>query len=135
MEFTADQIVGKTLVAKVPVKILRIPDDEAPAVYTAQPGETIVIVTSYSLPGAGRSAIYWTYEDNKGRQYYTQHKQGRYDVGALQAQGAVTLQQQQAEAAEKNKTLQQRIFASLQNFALLGAAVYLLGTFIKTRKQ
>lgn len=134
MEFTADQIIGKTLIAKIPVKITRIADDNAPSIYNAQPGETIGIVQSFLLPGSNRKSLYWVFKDVNGRFYYVSHAPGRFNIESLQAEGALTLQQQQEMAAEKNKTLQQRIFAGIQNLALLGAGAYILATFIKTRK-
>lgn len=134
MEFRADQIIGKSLTAKTPVKIYRAPDDNAPPVYTVNPGENIGVVTSYLNPGPGRSVLYWVYRDQTGRNYYTRHAQGRYDIDALQNQGAQSTAEELQAEAEKKKTLSDKIFASVNNFFLIGAAVYLLATVIKTRK-
>lgn len=134
MEFRADQIIGKSLTAKKAVSIYRTPDDSAAPVYTVNPGESVGIVTSYLNPGAGRSVLYWVFRDQTGRYYYTRHAQGRYDIASLQTQGAQTTAQQLEAEAEKNKSLTDKIFAGLQNYLLIGAAVYLLGTMIKSRK-
>lgn len=134
MEFRADQIIGKSLTAKIPVKIYRTPDDSAAPVYTVSPGENIGVVTSFLNPGPGRSGLYWVFKDQTGRNYYTRHAQGRYDITALQNQGAQSTAQELEAEAEKKKTVSDKIFASLNNFFLIGAGVYLLSTIIKTRK-
>ena len=134
MEFTADQIIGKTLIAKIPVKITRVADDNANIIFTAEPGESIGVVQSYLLPGTNRKTLYWVFKDSNGRFYYTSHKPGKFNIEALQAEGALTLQQQQAAAEEKNKTLSQRIFASIQNLALIGAGAYIIANYFKSRK-
>lgn len=134
MEFRADQIIGKTLTARTPVKIYRVPDDDANAVFTVQPGDAVGVVTSYLNPGPGRSVLFWTFRDQTGRNYYTRHAQGRYDIPALQSQGAQSTAQELEEEQEKKKTLSDKIFSSLNNFFLIGAGVYLLSTIIKTKK-
>jgi hypothetical protein len=133
-EYTADQIIGKTLIAREPVRIYRTASDGATAVYTVSPGDPVGTVTSYLLPSGSRSSLFWTFQDNNARPYYTVHKIGRYDVSSLQQQGALTLAQQQQALEEKNKTLQARIFDSLRFFALLGAGAYIVANYFKSRK-
>lgn len=133
-EYTADQIIGKTLIAREPVRIYRTASDGATAVYTVSPGDPVGTVTSYLLPSGSRSSLFWTYQDSQGRAYYTAHRVGRYDVSSLQQQGALTLAQQQAELQEKNKTLQARIFDSVRFIALLGAGAYIIANYFKSRR-
>lgn len=86
--YSVDDIVGKTLIAKKKVAIKRQPSDTAPTVYTVSPGETVGVVYSWvSRDGS----IWWMYYDTNKNPYYTRHEPGLYDVKALAAQGAVSL--------------------------------------------
>lgn len=134
MEFTADQIIGKTLIGRMPIKIVRVPDDSAPSVFTTNTGDSIGIVQSYLLPGTNRKNLYWVFRDSNNRPYYVSHSPGKFDISSLQSEGALTLQQQQDALIEKNKTLSQKIFASVQNIALLTAGAYIIGQFIRSKK-
>lgn len=92
--YSANQIVGKTLIAKKPVAIKRLPSKSAPTVYTVPVGSTVGVVYSWiSRDGL----VWWMYYDDKGNTYYTQHEPGRYDVGALSAQGTQSLEQIQED--------------------------------------
>lgn len=133
-EYTADQIIGKSLVAREPVRIYRTPSDQAAAVYTVAAGNAVGTVVSYLMPTATRNNFFWVFQDSSGREYYTIHQPGRYDIKSLQEQGALTLEQQQQELAEKNKTLQARIFDSIKMIALLGAGAYVVANYFKSRK-
>ena len=132
-QFSADQIIGKSLIAKIPVKIYRIPTDGSPAVFTADVGENVGIVTSYLLPGSSRSALYWEFKDPNNRPYYAKHETGKFDIRSLQEQGALTLQQQQEQLQEKNRNLSDKIISGIKMIALIGAGAYVLGQFIKSR--
>lgn len=92
--FSVDQIVDKTLIAKKPVPIKRLPLDTAPTVYTVKPGETVGVVYSWvSRDGS----IWWEYYDSNKNAYYTKHEPGTYDIKSLEAQGTISLEQQQDE--------------------------------------
>jgi len=114
--YSADQIVGKSLIAKVPIPIKRQPLDSAPTVFTAQPGQTVGTVYSWINVGEGRSTLYWNFQDSNGRDYYTPHKPGYYDISSLSDQGALTVKEQQEAAAKANETLSDIL---QRNFRLL----------------
>ena len=131
--FNAADIIGKTLVAKSQVPLLRLPNDDAPTVYTVSPGQSLGIVQSYLLPGTNRTNLYWQFKDQNNNFYYSEHLLGRYDIQELQDQGALTLQQQQAAATEANLTTGNKIFRLIKNALLIGGGVYLINTIIKKK--
>jgi hypothetical protein len=131
--FNAADIIGKTLVAKSQVPLYRLPNDNAAIVYTVSPGQSLGIVQSFLLPGANRTNLYWQFKDQNNNFYYSEHKQGIYDVKELSDQGALTLQQQQAAAIEANLSTGDKIFRLIKNALLIGAGVYLVNTIIKKK--
>ena len=131
--FNADQIIGKTLVAKTQVPLLRLPNDDAQIVYNVSPGQSLGVVQSFLLPGPNRTNLYWQFKDANNRFYYSEHLQGRYDIQELQDQGALTLQQQQAAATEASLTTTDKVFRLIKNALLIGAGVYLVNTIIKKK--
>jgi hypothetical protein len=124
--FNAADIIGKTLVAKSNVPLYRFADDDAAVVYNVSPGQSVGKVESYLLPAANRNNLYWQFKDQNGKFYYAEHKQGIFDVRELAAQGALTLQEQQAAAVEASLTTGDKIFRLIKNALLIGAGVYLL---------
>ena len=138
--FNADQIIGKTLIAKKPIDIYRSATDGANVVYTVSPNQSIGKVFSYLLPSANRNNLYWQFIDSNGKYYYTEHQTGAYDVKDLQDQGALTVQDQQAAAeaaaaaaAAANLPLEDKIFKLVKNIALIGAAAYLINTLLNKK--
>jgi hypothetical protein len=131
--FNAADIIGKTLVAKTQVPLLRLPNDDALTVYTVSPGQSLGVVQSFLLPGTNRTNLYWQFKDQNNNFYYSEHLQGRYDIQELQDQGALTLQQQQAAATEANLSTADKVFRLIKNALLLGAGVYLINTIIKKK--
>jgi hypothetical protein len=130
MEFRADQVIGKTLIGIEPVKIVRIPNDAAPAVFTTATGQPIGTVQTYLAPSANRSNLYWGFIDSNGRPYYAEHRPGRFDFEALKGQGLKTLEERKQEQEEKAKPLSQKIMDTVTKFVFIGAAAYLLGKLI-----
>jgi hypothetical protein len=131
--FNAADIIGKTLIAKSQVPLYRLPNDNAEIVYTVSPGQSLGIVESFLLPGPDRTNLYWQFKDQNNKFYYSEHKQGIYDVKELANQGALTLEQQQAAAIEANLTTGDKIFRLIKNTLLIGAGVYLVNTIIKKK--
>ena len=131
--FNVDDIVDKTLIAKVKIPIKRYAEDNAPIVYTVNPGSSVGVVYSWLMPNANRVNMWWVFKDSNDKFYYTEHKNNIYSVTALQQQGALTLAQQQAAAAEANLTTGDKIFRLIKNTLLIGAGVYLLNSIIKKK--
>jgi hypothetical protein len=94
MQYSANQIIGKTLIAARPVQIKRTATDSAPAVFTVSAGNPVGVVFSYVAPGAGRSSIYWMFNDQYGRAYYAKHETGAFSLSALKNQGAITVKEE-----------------------------------------
>lgn len=114
-----ESVIGKTLIAKKTVKLVRLPDDSASAIYTVNSGNSIGIVEGFITPKAGRNAsLYWQFIDDNNKYYYVKHEIGAFDITGLQVQGVKTLEQQQAEIEKANETLPDKI----QNFVIWGAA-------------
>lgn len=120
--FSADQVIGKTLIAKANVPLKRLPTASAPVIYTAKKGETVGRVYSWVMDGG---TLYWQFLDQYGKPYYAQHRSGIFSVEALQQQGAQTLEEiKEAQQASENpiSTTIQKIFKPVA----LAAAAYLL---------
>ena len=131
--FNVDDIVDKTLIAKVKIPIKRYAEDNAPIVYTVNPGSSVGVVYSWLMPNANRVNMWWAFKDSNDKFYYTEHKNNIYSVTALQQQGALTLAQQQAAAAEANLTTGDKIFRLIKNALLIGAGVYLAKGIIEKK--
>jgi len=130
MLYSADQIVGKTLVAAQGVEIKRAAYDDSPTVYNVSPAQTVGVVESYLLPTAGRTLLYWQFKDKNGRYYYAAHKAGRYSLTALQAQGTPTVVQEVRAAKEANETTADKIQKTVTLLALIAAGAYLVKSVI-----
>jgi hypothetical protein len=133
MNYSADQIIGKSLTARVPVKIYRFALDTAPAVYTVTPSQNIGVVQSYLNPNENRSTLYWVFRDTNNRNYYVRHATNTFDVKSLSEQGALTTEQKAEEEKDKNLSLTDKIFKNLQKAVIIGAVVYLAATLIKSK--
>jgi len=124
--FSADQIIGKTLIAKANVPIKRLPTAAAPVVYTAKKNEVVGTVYSWVMDG---TTLYWQFLDQYGKPYYAAHKTGIFSVEALQQQGAQTLEdikEAQAAAANPISTTIEKIFRPV---ALAAAAYFIIKAF------
>lgn len=114
--FSADQIVGKTLVANQDIAVYRSPQDSATKVYTAKAGQVIGTVSSWINPGEGKSYLNWMFYDSNGRPFYTRHKPGVYSVRNLKEQGALTIKDQK-KLEDEAKKKQERENESLLSWA------------------
>ena len=131
--FNAADIVDKTLIAKVQIPVTRYADDDAPIIYTVNPGSSVGVVYSFLMPKANRTNLWWAFKDSNDKFYYTEHKTGIYDITALQQQGVLTAAQQQAAAADANLSTTDKVFKLVQKYLLIGAGVYLLNSIIKKK--
>jgi hypothetical protein len=131
--YSAEQIINKTLIAKRPVKLYRIANDNAPVIYTVNPGDNVGKVYSYLNPNENRQTIYWAFYDDSNKPYYAAHKTGDFDIKTLSEQGALTVQQQAEEAAAQNMTTGDKVLKLVQKYLLIGAGVYLLNSIIKKK--
>ena len=97
---SADQVIGKTLIAKTSVPLKRYAQASAPVIYTVGLGKVVGIVYSWVQDGG---TLYWAFYDQNNVPYYAEHKVGRFSVQALQQQGAQTLEDiKEAQDAAEN---------------------------------
>lgn len=92
--YTALDIVGLSLYAKESVPIKYQPWDDTEVKRMVQPGNLVGTVTSFVEPRAGRSELYWEFEDAWGILYYAPHRPGLYNLQKLRDQGLLTIQEQ-----------------------------------------
>lgn len=130
--FSASDIVGKTLIANEPVIIKRIPEDSAPSVFNVKVGQPVGTVYSWISPGSNNKSLYWMFKDENGRNYYSEHKVGRYSIKAIQSQGVLTEEEKKKKEEEANQPLTQTITKTLTKFALIAAGAYVLVKVIPT---
>ena len=124
--FSASDIVGKTLIANEPVTIKRIPEDSAPSVFTVKIGQPIGTVYSWISPGPNNKSLYWMFKDETGRNYYSEHKVGRYTIKALKSQGVLTEEEKLEKEKESNQPLTTTITKTITKLALIAGGAYVL---------
>lgn len=136
--YSAEQIVGRTLIAKVQIPIKRNPLDTAPSVFTVNPGQAVGTVYSWLNVAPGRSSLYWAFYDEFKRPYYAAHKPGYYDISSLQQQGTLTVKQEAEAQAKKNETLSDILQKNFRLLLIVGAVAVVAKTvlpeLIKARK-
>ena len=131
--FNSKDIIDKTLIAKVKIPVTRYAKDDAPIVYTVNPGQSVGVVYSFLIPKENRTNLWWAFKDSNDKFYYTEHKEGIYDITSLQQQGVLTTAQQQQAAAEASMSTTDKVFKLVQKYLLIGAGVYLLNSIIKKK--
>lgn len=131
--FNASDVIGKTLIAKKNIPLVRQPADDAQVIYTVSPNQSVGNVDTFLLPNENRSSLYWSFKDANGRNYYAKHAVGNFDVKELQQQGLLTLQEQQEQAIEASLSTGDKIFRLIKNIALIGAGAYLLKEVISKK--
>ena len=131
--FNAGDVIGKTLIAKRNIPLVRQPADDAQVIYTVSPGQSVGNVDTFLLPNENRSSLYWSFKDANGKNYFAKHAVGNYDVKELQQQGLLTLQEQQEAVIEASLSTGDKIFRLIKNIALIGAGAYLLKEVISKK--
>jgi hypothetical protein len=131
--FNAGDVIGKTLIAKSNIPLVRQPADDAQVIYTVSPGQSVGVVDTFLLPNENRSSLYWSFKDANNKNYFAKHAVGIYDVKELQQQGLLTLQEQQEAAIEASLSTGDKIFRLIKNIALIGAGVYILKQVIQKK--
>lgn len=124
--FSADQVVGKTLIAKTSVPLKRMPAASAPVVYTARKGNVVGVVYSWVMDGP---ALYWQFLDQYNKPYYAEHRPGLFSVDALQQQGAQTLEDIQEAQQQAQNPIGTTIERIVKPVALAAAAFFIIKAF------
>ena len=131
--FNAGDVIGKTLIAKKNIPLVRQPADDAQVIYNVSPGQSVGNVDTFLLPNENRSSLYWSFKDANGKSYFAKHAVGNFDVKELQQQGLLTLQEQQAAEIEASLSTGDKIFRLIKNIALIGAGAYILKQVIQKK--
>ena len=132
--FSAEQIIGKTLIARQNVAIKRLPTLASPVVYTAKPGSYVGTVYSWVTEGPD---LYWQFYDENGKAYYSLHRPGLYSIDSLQDQGALTVKEQTDQAAGVtviDKVLQ-KIGVTVQTAVIIVAAAVAISYATTSRRS
>jgi len=134
MIYDADQIINKTLFAKVPVQIKRVPEDSAKSVFNVFAGQRVGKVYSWLdiKPGV-RSKLYWMMYDDNNKPYFVEHDEGRFNLEDLKEQGAVSVKEQIEAERRKNLSLEEKIFQAVK-IGGIGLAVVLIAKSFIERK-
>jgi len=137
--FSADQIVGKSLIAKKTVTVYDLPfyAPGAKVITQVRPGQTLGVVFSY-VGGTPGKPLNWEFKGNAGKMYYVPHVTGYFDVNALRDQGAQTSaeikQQQEEEQMSTGDKLTDYLKKSGNVVLYGGLAILALSVFLKNRK-
>lgn len=133
-DFSADQIIDKTLVAKVNVKAFYgFPNSSSS--FDILAGHNIGVVYSYIYP-ADKKNLWWEFFDNGGKVFWVEHGENKFDIQSLQQQGAITVEdqikQKQEEAAKENEgTIPYYIGLYGKKIAIGAVVAYLAGKLIQ----
>jgi len=137
--YSVSDLVGKTIVAKSDISVYRLPADNAPAVFTIKPGQSVGVVDTYFLPKEGRAYLYLGFLDTNKRPYYIRWGNA-INTSSLLSQGVKSdeVKAAEAEAANKPFNLAEFIQKNLTMivFVVAGVAVVRSGleTYSRTRK-
>lgn len=124
-QYSAADIVGKSLIAKTTVPLKRIPADNAPVIYTVAPGQGVGVVNSWIDPGTNNKRLYWAFKDNTGKSFYAEHLEGRYSIGALTNQGVQTTVEKEEEKEKANEGFLSWLERNVKTIGVLAAAAVL----------
>jgi hypothetical protein len=135
--YSAEQIVGKTLIAKRIVDVWnRVPDiPGATKIAGVKAGMPVGVVYSWVQNSQDKS-YWWQFKNANGTFYYVQHAPGYFDIDALRQQGALsTLEQIELEKKkeEENRPWYEKLGENVGKLVTNG--VLLLGGFLLIREM
>ena len=113
--YSADQIIGKTLIAKKSVTLKRHPSASGKAVYTAPPGSSLGTVQTWVHENGPGTPLWWSFLDSAGRPYYIRHEENAFDVKHLKDQGAITVKEQTEKQEREAESGASSMFPSIPN--------------------
>jgi hypothetical protein len=137
--FSADQIIGKTLIAKKPVPLYTSATKRFGSFITVPAGRTVGVVYSY-VGGTGGDPLYWMfYAKLQGieKAYYAEHLEDAFDGLALKDQGVKTDRQIEEAKKEENLSTGDKILEYLKKYAMwagIGLAGFLVFREILRKK-
>lgn len=122
----ADQVVGKTLIAKTAVPLKRYAQPSALVVYTVARGNVVGVVYSWVTTNG---VLYWAFYDQNGTPYYAEHRPGRFSLDALQQQGAQTLEDIKEAQEKADNPISYAVTKLLRPVAFAAAAFFIIKAF------
>ena len=138
--FSADQIVGKTLIAKKTVMVYDLPFyiNGAKQIARVKPGDTIGVVFSW-VGGTPGKPLNWEFKGNAGKMYYVPHVPSYFDINALREQGVVTTGELQEKEEDKNKSFGDKLLEYFKKSGKIilygGLGLVALNVILKNRKK
>lgn len=111
--FNADDITGKSLIAKAAVNAYKSPSSISPLYASFKTGQTIGVVYSWINKGG---KLFWMFYDSKNSPYYVEHSEGKFSITALVDQGTKTTKQKTQEKIESEKSLGDKLGENLLSF-------------------
>lgn len=131
MTYSAADIIDKTLFARTRVPIKRQPWDNSPIVGYAESGQKIGVVYTYLEIRSGRSVLYWGFIDDNNIMYYTEHREGYYDVSNLRGQGVLTLEEKRRQEEQANLSLPEKVVKTATRGLLIYGALRIAAKLIR----
>lgn len=106
-QFYLGDVIGKTLIVKKNVPILKHAYDGSPSIGYVKAGNPAGVVYSYLEPNPsyGRSQVFWIFEQNY-TYYYIKHDPTAFDVSALKREGVLTVDEKVQQELEKQQELE-----------------------------
>lgn len=135
--YSAADIIGKTLIAKKNINVVKSAKDSAKVAFVVKPGQSVGTVVSYLLPNADRKSLYWVFYTTSKIPYYVAHKEGLFDLKVLKDSGVKTTEEKTEEETSKNQTFGDKALQTLQKVALWGIVSYFgfkLGSIVLNKK-
>ena len=134
--FSANQIIGKTLIAKRPLIAYSLPLDKdvnKKELFKIPTGGTVGIVDTYFSPKNNRSSLWWGFKQGNNF-YYVEHAKGNFDITALKKQGTPTTEEEQPKKEEpiEDKIEKYIKYAGIAAIGLIGLNI-ILKNYIKNK--
>jgi hypothetical protein len=148
--FNANEIIGKTLIAKKNLPIWKIPPSPSTGFAGVKwdgiqinKGKPAGVVYSY-VGGNGIDPLFWAFETpgvnigQIGSFFYVEHAEGIFDVKSLREQGVLTTQEIEEAEAEANKTGAEKLIDALKKggkYILIVGSIYIAIKLYKEYKK
>jgi hypothetical protein len=138
--YSANLIIGKTLIAKKTLNAFSLPLDNDPnkkLLFTIKPNNTVGVVDTYFKPAPNRNSLWWGFVSNIGGKktyYYVEHAKDNFSLDALKSQNVPTVDQE----IEKDTTWDEKLSKLLKttfNYALIIGGVFILYKLIDNKKN
>lgn len=137
--YNFDQLIDKTIYTKTDVKLYRLPEDNAKAVFSVKAGQPVGQLYSILNPKAGRSGQWLMFYDANRRAYYMPVVPNVVNEQELKIQGTKTTEQitkeAQAEQEIKDKGAVRYYFEKYFPLILLAFVAVPIAKTLITKKK